>query len=321
MLKFLRTLTIAVAVTVMAGRPAPVPAQNAALIPVHVGVLPNDDMIAVLYAQKTGMFAKAGLDVQIDRSSPNGSAIASAVSSGAYDIGKSSITTIFDAYLKGLPFTLIGTAAVYESKAPYVGMMVPKDSPIHSITDFKTGIVGLSFIHDLGQLAILKAIDDAGGSTKDLQFTEIPMSAAAAAVDQGRVISAEASNPPLAAALATGKVRLIPIYNIFGSAWPFSVWFTTKEFASKHADVVKTFARVVAESARYTNAHHDETAPMLAEFSGISLAVIQHMPRVTNGTGVSISAVQTLIDAEAKYGFLARRFSAQEIVDADVATK
>ncbi len=298
--------------------PGPLTAQTPAMIAVHVGGLATDDAIALYYAQRNGLFAKAGLDVQFDHSSPNGAAVAAAVNAGSYDIGKSTVSSLIDAHLRGLPFTLIATAAVYDSKAPYSGFLVAKDSPIHSAADIKTGIIGLQFLHDIGQLALYKSIDDAGGSAKGLQFTELPMSSAVPALVENRVQVAEASNPVLAEALNTGKVRLIPAYDIFGASWTFTVYFVTKEYAAKNAEVVKTFTRVLAEAARYTNAHHDETAPMLTELSGIPLTVIKAMPRVTNGTGISPAGIQTLIDAEAKYNFIPHGFPAAELIDPDV---
>jgi NitT/TauT family transport system substrate-binding protein len=293
-------------------------AQTPALQTIKIGVLPNDDMISVLYAQQTGMFKAAGLDVQLDKSSPNGSAIATAVAAGSYDIGKSSITPIFDAHLRGLPFTIIGTAALYQSEKPYVGFIVPIDSPIKTTKQLGQGPTAVSFIHDLGQLAVYKEIDEAGGDWKSTQFVELPMSASYAAVDNKRVVAGEVSYPPAQAALDTGKVRFIPAYNTFGKQYIFSIWFTTQDFATKHADIVKTFARVIAKAAQYTNTHPKETAPMLSAFSGIAQATIDKMPRVTNGTSVYASGIQPLIDAEAKYGFIPHGFSATEIIDPDI---
>jgi NitT/TauT family transport system substrate-binding protein len=313
---FVRVIAALAVFAILAIRPTP--AQSPALTPVRVGVLPNGDMIALLYGVRSGMFAKAGLDVQIDRSSPNGSTVAAAVSSGAYDIGKGSLTAIMDAHLRGVPFTVIGSAAVYESKSPYVGMIVPKDSPIHQVSDFKSGVVGVNFLHDLSELALDKALGDAGGSTKDLQYTEIPMTAVLPAVESHRVLAAVASDPLLSQALDSGKVRLIPIYNTFGSSFSFSIFFTTKDYAAKHVAAIKAFTRVLAESARYTNTHRDELAPMLSDFSGIPLTVLTHMPWVTNGTGVDTASIQMLIDTAAKYKFISRRFSALEIIDPDV---
>jgi ABC-type nitrate/sulfonate/bicarbonate transport system substrate-binding protein len=318
----LSTLILAVATLGAGPAPAGMVAQDAAkpLQTIRIGLLPNDDMISVLYAQQTGMFKDAGLDVVLDKSSPNGSAIATAVAAGSYDIGKTSITPIFDAHLHGLPFTIIGTAALYDSSKPYVGFIVPVDSPIKSAKQL-TGPNAVSFIHDLGQLAIYKEIDEAGGDYKASTFIELPMSASAAAVESNRVTAAEISYPPAQAAIETGKVRMVPAYNAFGKQFIFSVWFTTQDYAKKHADVVKTFARVIAASARYTNAHPKETAPMLAAFTGVPEAVIDRMPRVTNGTSVYVSGIQPLIDTEAKYGFISRSFPAAEIIDPDVLGK
>src|SRR5665213_2010000 len=280
-------------------------------------------MISVLYAQQTGMFKAAGLDVQLDKSSPNGSAIASAVTAGSYDIGKSSITPLFDAHLHGVPFWIIATGAMYQSSKPYVGFIVPIDSPIKTVKDLGTGPTAVSFIHDLGQLAVYKEIDEAGGDWKSVQthFVELPMSASQAAVESKRVVAGEVSYPPAQAALDTGKVRFIPAYNTFGKEFIFSVWFTTQDYAKKHPDVVKTFARVVANAARYTNSHPKETAPILAAYTGIAQGTIERMPRVTNGTSVYASGIQPLIDTEAKYGFISHGFPATEIIDPDIIAK
>ena len=68
------------------------------------------------------------------------------------------------------------------------------------------------------------------------------MPATPAALDQGRVQAGEMVFPPLARALATNKYKLIPVFNSIAPAFLFSVWFTTKDYAAKHPDVVKTFA-------------------------------------------------------------------------------
>ncbi len=222
--------------------------------------------------------------------------------------------------MHGLPFTIIGTAALYDSRKPYVGFLVAADGPIHSAKQL-TGPNGVSFIHDLGQLAVYKAIDEAGGDWHAAQFVELPMSASAAAVNSKRLMSGETSYPPAEEAIESGKLRLIPAYDEFGKQFIFSVWFVTNDYAAKHADIVKTFARVVANAARYTNSHPKETAPMLSAFNGVPEAMILRMPRVTNGTSVFASGIQPLIDTEAKYGFIPRSFPATEIIDPDILAK
>jgi ABC-type nitrate/sulfonate/bicarbonate transport system substrate-binding protein len=313
-----RVLGIAFALAASALLPA---AAQTGPLTIRVGVLPNDDMIALLYGVKTGMFLKAGLDVQIDRSASNGAAIAAAVSGGSLDLGKSSLQTLIEAHIHNVPFVLIGTAAVYDSRAPYAGLLVKKDSPFNSVTDIQSGIIGLSSAKDVAQIALLKSLDDAGLSGKNLQFTEIPMSAGAAALDQGRTVAQEISYPLAQAAVDSGKFRFLPALDTFGKTFAFSVYFTTRDYATKNAAAVKTFTRVLADAARFTNTHHDVTAPMLADYSGIALATIQRMPRVNNGTGISASSVQPMIDAEAKYGFIDHAFPAADMIDPDVGSK
>ena len=316
MRRFVLALAIAAVSTFPAARAT---AQPSAMTPVHVGVLGNDDMVSVLYAQKTGMYAKAGLDVQIDKSSQNGSAIAAAVAAGSYDIGKASAPALIDAHIKGLPFVVIGTAAVYERAHPYVALIVPKDSPIKSVHDIKDGTYGISFVHDGAQLSMSKAIGRDDPALKSVQFVELPMSASAAAVEQGRIAGGEASYPPLQAAMDTGKFRLVPIYDALGDGYSFSVWFTTQDYIKKHADVVKTFQRVTAQSARYTNAHHAATAQMLSEFTGVPLATIRRMPRVRNGAGIAPVQLQPWINAEAEFGYITKFFPASELIDPTLA--
>ena len=318
-----RALLGALTLCAIAALPAPVPADDAAkaaALHILVGTPATDQTMSLIYAVKSGMFARAGLDVQLDHSAPNGAAIAAGVASGSFDVGNSVVTSLFDAHQRGLPFLIVGVGAVYDSKNPYSGMIVPADSPIHSVADFKSGVVGLAILHDVGQLAITKAVSENGGSTKDLQFTEIPQPAGLAAVQQHRVEATELSNPILAQAVASG-MRLIPDLDVFGKSFTFTAYFVTKSYATQHAAAIKTFARVLAQAARYTNGHPADTAQLLAGESTIPLAVIQKMPRVMNGTSLTPQSMQPLIDASAKYGFLSAPFPAQDLIDPDAEIK
>jgi NitT/TauT family transport system substrate-binding protein len=310
----------AVAIALVLCCAARAPADEPALIPVHIGVLPNDDMMSVIYAQQTGMFAKAGLDVTLEKSS-SGVAIAAAVAGGSFDIGKSSITPIFDAHEKGIPFVLIAPGAIYESKTPYGGMLVPSNVTLAGGKDLAGKLIGVNSLGDIGQVGINAWVERTGGDPAALKYVEIPMPATPAALDANRVQAGEMVFPPLARAMATGKYKLIPVFSSIAPTFLFSVWFTTKDYAAKHPDVVKTFARVVADAATYTNAHHAQTAPILADFSAIPVDTIEHMPRVTNGTVVSAAQIQPVIDAAVKYGNVKHSFPAAEIIDPGIMTK
>jgi NitT/TauT family transport system substrate-binding protein len=289
---------------------------SAAPVTLKLGATPSDDMTPIVYAQKSGIFQKYGLEVEVTRM-PNGPAVAAGVLSGAFDFGKSSVTSIFSAHEKGLPFTIVAVAIVYESKAPYGAFVVARDSPIQTGKDFNNQLVALGALGGIGWMALLAWVDQHGGDSKTIRFVEIPFTASVSAVESGRVAAAESSYPAIAVALERG-LRVIPAYDGLGPQYVLTAWVTTKEFSTKHPQLVRTFHRAYVESATYTNAHHAETAPMMAEFTGIGLGTIQHMVRGTAGTTIAPALLQTVIDASVKYGAIKQSFPAQEIIDANV---
>jgi ABC-type nitrate/sulfonate/bicarbonate transport system substrate-binding protein len=303
----------AAALATILGAAAPAASQTPAPIPVHVTALPGDDVTSVIYAIHAGLFAKAGLDVTYEKAASGGAFIA-AVASGAYDIGKASLTPILDAHDKGVPFVLVAPAGVYDDKLPYAGLLVSLDSPLHAGKDFTGKVVSASTLNDIGQVATDAWIDQHGGDWRTVRYIEVPMTAVGAALEAHRIDAGEAVNPPLAAVMATGKVRMIPTYGAIAPQFLLSAWFTTADWAKSHAEVVKTFARVVAQAAAYTNAHHAETAPLIADLSGIPVATIEHMTRVTDGTTLNPALLQPVIDAAAKYGAIKRAYRAQELI-------
>jgi ABC-type nitrate/sulfonate/bicarbonate transport system substrate-binding protein len=124
------------------------------------------------------------------------------------------------------------------------------------------------------------------------------------------------SYPNMAVALEHG-LRMIPVFDALGAEYPFVVWVTTKDFSAKHPDTVRAFTRAYAAAVTYTNGHHAETAPLMAEFTGLPLETIQHMARAEAGTRVIPSQIQYVIDTCARLGAVKKGFPASEIVDAN----
>src|SRR5579875_85161 len=299
-------------------------APSHAFIIVHLAMMhifrrlastPDDTFVAVIYAQRSGMFRAAGLDVQLSPSSTSGAAIAAGVASGTYDIGKSSLTSILAAHLRGIPFTLIAPGTLYDPKAPYGLLIVAKDSPIKSAKDLNGKTVAVAALNSLDQAAILAWMDQNGGDGKSLKFIELPQSEDGAALAQHRIAASLTIRPQLDQALASGQARVLaPAFSAISKNYLVSAWFTTTDYASKHPDVVAKFRRIVEEAAAYGNTHHSVTAPLLAEVSKIPLSVITSMERGVLGTQLTPALVQPVIDVSAKYNVLSRSFPASEVI-------
>jgi ABC-type nitrate/sulfonate/bicarbonate transport system substrate-binding protein len=97
--------------------PAAARAQAAAdLITLRLASSPADDTMPVIYAQQSGAFRRAGLDVQLTRAT-SGSAVAAAVAGGSLDIGKSSTVSI----------VIVSRGVVYDGLSTRVALLAGND--------------------------------------------------------------------------------------------------------------------------------------------------------------------------------------------------
>lgn len=306
-----RPIMVALAACLLA---APAAAQTPALTTIHVGGVLSDDMTPVFWAVKAGLFKREGLDVQIVGSN-SGTAMAAAVASGAYEIGKSSLLASINAHLRGLPLDVIASGAVYDYRAPFAGLCTAPDAALASGKDFEGKTVGSPALNDLNQLVISAWVDAHGGDPKTMRFVELPNSAAPAAIANHRVDGAVLLQPALAEAVTTKQVKNIAnAYDAIAQSFVFAAYFTSSDYAKAHPDIIAKFTKVLYESAAYTNKHHQETAAMMADVSKIPVATVEHMPRVDGATAMNPTQYQPVIDAAAKFKLIAHGFPAREML-------
>jgi NitT/TauT family transport system substrate-binding protein len=296
--------------------PAIADAQSPApdLLALRLASSPADDTMPILEAQQNGAFTRAGLDVQLTRAA-SGSAVAAAVAGGAVDIGKSSIVSIVNAHAKGLPFVWIAPASMYNPAVPDGGLIVGTAAAIKTARDLNGQIVGVPALGDLNTVATRAWVDQNGGDSKTIQFVEIPISAQLAALDQGRIAAAGIINPFLSEAINSGKARLLaPFYSAIANKFMLSGWFTTTDFVERHRDAIAKFQRIVETNSIWANAHHADTVPLLAAWSGVTVEQASHLLRMTTGTRIAADDVQPVIDLLAKYGAIPKAFDAHDMI-------
>ncbi|HEY3883698.1 MAG TPA: ABC transporter substrate-binding protein [Vicinamibacterales bacterium] len=284
------------------------------LLTLRLGLSLDDDATAVIYAEHAGLFRRAGLHVVFERGG-SGAALSAGVLTGRYDIGKAGLVALFDAHLQNAPLVMIAPAGVYDRRAPYAEMVVARGSPIRSPADLDGKRIGAPGAQSLIAVVSSAWVDASGGDSKTLRFVETPLAGSEAALAAKRIDAAIMVNPPMAAALAHGSVRMLgPAMDAVGSRYLFSAWFTSRAWADAHPAVVRSFAEIVAHAATYTNAHPAETAPMVAAETGVPLAVVRRMTRVTNGTKLAVEQIQPLLDLSIRYGLVPRGFFTRDLI-------
>ena len=281
---------------------------------VRVAGVQTDDITPLVYAIKTGMFARAGLDVQSVPTN-SGAATAAAVVSGSYEVGKSSLTSLMNAHVHNVPLVVIAAGVVHETKNPFAKLVALPDSPYRTGKDFAGKTIAVSSLNDLSSVSVDTWIDKTGGDTKTVHFVELPVSAMQAAVVEHRVDAAFMLYPALAEATSSGKVRVVSVpYDAIAPFFVLSGWFTTSDYAAKHPDVIRKFVDVMYRAAAFANSHPADTAQMMSDLTKVPMSIYATMSRVGAATATNPRDWQPLIDAAAKYGVIPHAFTAKDFI-------
>jgi NitT/TauT family transport system substrate-binding protein len=219
-------------------------------------------------------------------------------------------------HTKGIPFTLVAPASMYDSSAPVAGTLVRSDSSIKAARDLNGKTVSVQSLKGFLQIAFMNWIDEHGGDSSSIKYIEFSPSAASAALLAGRTDAATFANPSLAATLNTKKARVFAwTCDSVGKYYLQAGYFCSMDYVTKNPDVVARFAKSVADASAYTNTHLAETVDMISKFTGVSPDDITHMTRVTCGTKLDPAQIQPIVDLAVKYKIIPARFDAREMID------
>jgi NitT/TauT family transport system substrate-binding protein len=306
-----RRALIAAGIAVLASRR---PARAADLQPVRVASALSDDIAPVVYGIAAGIFARHGLDVQLQAAN-SGAAAAAAVLGGSLEMAKSGTMAIVLGHVRGVPLTAIWPAAISTSAAPIAGLVVLRSGAIATAKDCNGKVFPGASLQDINQLAAMAWVDANGGDSKTMRFVEIPSSEAIPALQAGRIDGATVLNPILQVALRTPALRLLTNpFDTISKHFCSSTWFTTSDYAAKNPDVVRRFVTALQEATRYEYAHQAEMAQYLAPFLHVDEAALAAFPRTTDGLTLTPSDYQPVIDLAVRYGVIPKAFPAREML-------
>ena len=293
---------------------APSLAGAADLTPLKMAGVPEDSATTVLYGIQSGLFKSSGLDVVMDPQH-NGPSVMSGVVGNSYQFGKSSTPPLLNAFAKGLPFTIVWPAGLYDARAPIAGLLVKSDSPMRKAADLNGKTIAVGALNDIHSLAAMAWMDKNGGDSSTVKFTEIPISEIPIAIATGRVLAGSVNEPVLSAALDDGKLRSLGAhFSGIAPRFMYTAWFTTKTYASANGAIVKNVGATLRKSSEYVNGHHAQTIDLIAKFTSLEPSQVQKMTRVEQGTALDPRLIQPVIDAMLKYKFLTQPLDAREIL-------
>jgi ABC-type nitrate/sulfonate/bicarbonate transport system substrate-binding protein len=303
------TLVLALAL-VAGGYPAAGARAADAPTPLRVATTAVDSGAQVYYAQDMGFFKKAGFEVEITSVS-SGPTIAAGVASGAFDFAQVNVPSLVSAHEKGVAFSMVAPAGLYSDRAVTTALVVAKASPYRTAKDLAGKTIAVNALLGIQQIAAEAWLDKNGGDATNVKFVELSIGQQLAALPAGRIDAAVVTQPGLDGAAHDPNLRVMaPVYNGIANTFLVSAWMGASQYVKDHPDIVKRFADVMAETARWANSHQVQSAAILEKYT--KLAISPTTTRVRYAETFNAADVQPVIDASAKYGLLKKTFPAGE---------
>jgi NitT/TauT family transport system substrate-binding protein len=307
--RFLTALLLAAAVLGPAATPAGAQDANA----VHVLAVANDLYAGAYYAQDQGFFKAAGLDVEITTLA-NGGAAATALAGGTGDIAVTNLVQLATAVAHGVPLTVIAGAGLYSTRAASTALCVLKTSPLRTAKDLEGKTIGVAALNDQATVALKKWLTENGADYKKVRMIELGYPEMIAGLGANRIDAAMLAEPWQTTARNGDERLFAKPFDSIAREFNIGAWASTRSWAAAHPESARRFASAIYAAAKWANAHHDESALILAKYAKADPKMIGGMIRSALSTDLTAAHVQPPLDAAFAFGQIDRRMSASELI-------
>jgi NitT/TauT family transport system substrate-binding protein len=275
----------------------------------------NDGFRPVYYGVRSGIFRRAGVDVQ-PTIVGSGAAGTAALVGGSADVAYTNVVTVIQGHRRGVPMRILAPATLYVSeRSSSSATLVLKNSPIKTGRDLNGKVLGTLALSDINAVATQAWIDATGGNSKSVRLIEVPGAAVVAFLEDGRADAVTAIEPGVSQAVASGKVRIVTRpFDAIAPRFESGAYAVMDAQIERNADALSRFARGLHEAQAYTNTHLAETVDLVASYSGVAPEVIARSVRMIDPEFVEARNLQPVIDVLARYGQLDKAFPAEEII-------
>jgi len=290
-------------------RARPVGAQGA---PIRFGAVVADTYAEGLFATDAGFFSRAGLNVDV-HVFPGSGAVAVAAAGGAVDIGLTDAVVLANAVNRSVPLAAIAGSGLYLTGTATALLCTARSAPYKKATDFEGQAVAVVTLVSISSTAVKAWFVKGGADLTKIRFIEMPFPEMPAAIARGAVAGAFLAEPTLSQ--STDLVVLADAYAAIGSGFLISNWFTTRDWLGRNPDVAKRLVATIYESARWANAHHDLTAPILVKYAKLDpdkVRVMRRAPYAT--TPLQPGQLQPVLDAAARLGTIQHPANAADLI-------
>lgn len=271
-----------------------------------------DSYAGPFYAADGGFFGRTGLDVPLTILANSG-AIAQAAVGGAIDVGVADLITIAHAQIAGVPLVAFYGCGLYLSEAPTTLALVAKNSPLRTPKELEGQTVAVVALASISLLGMREWLRQSGADLAKVRIVEMPFPDMVPAMQRGQVAAALVAEPYIASTKNDARV-LGKAFDAIAKSFYISAYFASRDWLVKNADAARKLVAAIGESARWANAHRDETAAILAKYTKMTPERIGSMTRVSQATSLDARQIQPVLDVATRFGQLERAVNATDVM-------
>ncbi len=238
--------------------------------PLRIGFQKSASLLTLLKSRGTLEQRLAPLKVEVKWIEfPAGPQLLEGLNVGSIDFGYVGEAPPIFAQAAGANFVYVG----YESPAPAAeAILVPKDSPIRSVTGLKGKKIVLNKGSNVHYL-LVKVLEKHGLKYGDIEPVFLPPADARAAFERGAVDAWAIWDPFQAAAEKQIGARLLADGK--GAVNNHAFFLAARDYAERRPDVVKLLFEVLPAQGQWIVKNYKDAAAALAPLQGLDPAVIE----------------------------------------------
>jgi ABC-type nitrate/sulfonate/bicarbonate transport system substrate-binding protein len=275
------------------------------LTEVRFGISSLDVAALPIYADAAGTFAARGIAARIERDLGHPAEVIEMVAAGELDVGYADIVSSVRAVQGGSPVQLLAPGGLYDAAAPIAVLVRAPGSPIRAAADLAGCIVVTPAEHDLARLGVRRWLDTSGGNASTVRFASGRKMAGASADLAAGSADAFIISEPQRTIQSAGTALLATPFDAIAERFIMGAYVASAAWAAREPGTARRVACILRATARWANAHRDESGPILAQRLGFDPAIVALMSRATYADAFRPAWLAPVLNAAAEYGEIA----------------
>jgi NitT/TauT family transport system substrate-binding protein len=311
----MRRKTFAGAIAALAGEVVLFPARPARAQTSRVIRMPavaTETFAETLYAQESGAFTRAGLNVELQLFA-SGAPANQAMGGGALDVSANDPLQLIGAIEHGVPFRYFAGGLLHVGDAPTTELCVAKNGPIKTAKDLEGQTIAVPTVLNLASLSAREWMAQQGADPTKARFVELPNPAMPAAIARGAVAAGMLGEPFIT--LSANETRVLAnSYNTIADHFILNAFYARRDWLAANADLAHRLAAALYDAARWANTHHADTLAILVKYGKLDPDKLANVRRATYATTLDPTLLRPVIDIGLKYKVIDKALAPSEMI-------